>query len=99
MRRRTLRTVPLDLAERTSPGPPAPSRVLVVNAGSSSVKLRLLDGDDSLSWSADLATTDGHVDDRELVDALHDAGPCDAVGHRVVHGGTRFGQPAVIDDA
>ena len=75
------------------------SRVLVVNAGSSSVKLRLLEADDSLTWSADLATTDGEVDDGELADALHGAGPCDAVGHRVVHGGTRFRRPAVIDDA
>ena len=75
------------------------SRVLVVNAGSSSVKLRLLEADDSLTWSADLATTDGEVDDGALADALHGAGPCDAVGHRVVHGGTRFRGPAVIDDA
>jgi acetate kinase len=76
-----------------------PSRVLVVNAGSSSVKLRLIGADESLLWSADLATTDGHVDDGELASALQDAGPCDAVGHRVVHGGTRFREPAVVDDA
>jgi acetate kinase len=61
------------------------------------VKLRLIGPDDSLAWSAGPATNDGHVDESELADALHDAGSCDAVGHRVVHGGTRFRDPVVID--
>ena len=64
-------------------------RLLVVNAGSSSLKLRVLGGDDAVLASHDLAPD-------EPWPALPDV---DAVGHRVVHGGTRFRQPTVVDDA
>lgn len=67
-------------------------RVLVVNAGSSSLKLRLLDADDRVVESADL---DG---DADVGDALASFGPADAVGHRVVHGGPSFTGPVVIDE-
>jgi acetate kinase len=67
-------------------------RVLVVNAGSSSLKLRLVgDGDEQLG-ERDLAA------DEELVD-LGDLAQADAIGHRVVHGGTRFREAVVIDGA
>lgn len=57
-------------------------RVLVVNAGSSSLKVRLLDGDDLVEqWTA----------------LPRRAPDVDAVGHRIVHGGTEFVQPVVID--
>jgi len=59
-------------------------RVLVVNAGSSSLKLRLLGGDDAVEQTAD---TDPGGD---LEAVLRDWPQPDAVGHRVVHGGTRF---------
>jgi acetate kinase len=70
-RRRPPRGPRLDLA--------ALKRVLVVNAGSTSLKLSLVDerGDSSVVKSFE---------------------PADAVGHRVVHGGTRFRDPVVIDD-
>ncbi|WP_103382775.1 acetate/propionate family kinase [Pseudonocardia dioxanivorans] len=68
-------------------------RVLVVNAGSSSVKLRLLGPDDDVEQSAD--TEPG----AELEGVLRDWPVPDAVGHRVVHGGTRFTDPVVIDAA
>jgi acetate kinase len=60
-------------------------RILAVNAGSTSVKVSLIDGSRTLAeWGS-------------LDDALA-AGPApDAVGHRVVHGGHRTG-PAVVDD-
>ncbi|MET1073810.1 MAG: acetate/propionate family kinase [Umezawaea sp.] len=65
-------------------------RVLVVNAGSSSVKLRLLDEHDSVERSEDLpAGTDG-IDTARLADVLRGWPAPDVVGHRVVHGGTRF---------
>ena len=64
-------------------------RVLVVNAGSSSVKLRLLADDDSLAGSVDLPAEEGKVDEGELAPRLSELGPADAIGHRVVHGGTR----------
>jgi acetate kinase len=68
--------------------------VLVVNAGSSSLKLRLLGPDDELQGSADLgADADG------LDEALAELGRPDAVGHRIVHGGERFREPVAIDAA
>jgi acetate kinase len=74
-------------------------RVLVVNAGSSSLKLRVLGSCDELEYSHDLRMTRGRVEAEQLRRALDDAGPVDAVGHRVVHGGTAFREPVVVDDA
>ena len=68
-------------------------RVLVVNAGSSSLKLRLVGADDALLGARDLAPGD------EVGSALDELGDPDAVGHRIVHGGARFSAPVVIDDA
>ena len=67
-------------------------RVLVVNAGSSSLKLRLLGQDDTVEQTAD-AEPGG-----DLEALLRDWPEPDAVGHRVVHGGMRFRDPVVIDD-
>ena len=64
--------------------------VLVVNAGSSSLKLRLLD-EDELVESADLAP------DAAVAAAVRDWPAPDAVGHRIVHGGTSFSGPVVVD--
>jgi len=73
-------------------------RVLVVNAGSSSVKLRLLDGDDTLAFAVDLGEEQGRFDPSAVAAAVSPvADGVDAVGHRVVHGGTRFTGPVVID--
>jgi acetate kinase len=55
-----------------------PERVLVVNAGSTSLKLDLVEGDES-------RPVDGFAE-------------CDAVGHRVVHGGSRFVEPVLVDE-
>jgi acetate kinase len=59
-------------------------RILVVNAGSSSLKLRLLGPDDVVeaSWDALPATLPA----------------TDVVVHRVVHGGTAFQRAVIIDD-
>ena len=73
-------------------------RILVVNAGSSSLKLRLLGSDDQLLAEHDLDApeSDGGPG---LVDAAIAGLPAvDAVGHRVVHGGDHFRQAVVIDD-
>jgi acetate kinase len=73
-------------------------RVLVVNAGSSSLKLTLLDGDDATLEQRELAAPDAQVDPRALRDALRSPlGDAGAVGHRIVHGGTRFSAPVLID--
>jgi acetate kinase len=53
--------------------------VLTVNAGSTSLKLALVEGETS-----------------RPVDGFE---PADAVGHRVVHGGARYTEPVLLDDA
>ena len=72
-------------------------RVLVVNAGSSSLKLAVLDGADTVA-----ATTVerwqgiGHTAPIEAF--LAGCGAVRAVGHRVVHGGPRYTAPVIVDD-
>jgi len=57
-------------------------RVLVVNAGSTSLKLAVVDEEDSTKAVESLAETPDDVA---------------AVGHRIVHGGTRFREPVLLD--
>ncbi|MFL6035971.1 MAG: hypothetical protein ACJ74I_12930, partial [Gaiellaceae bacterium] len=72
---------------RARRGPPGRPRlglaVLVVNAGSTSLKLHVVEDDDSsapvTSWGQSL-------------------GRVRAVAHRVVHGGARIREPVLIDD-
>ena len=71
--------------------------MLVVNAGSSSLKLRLLDGDDVLERCADLPSGPGGVDPADLTGLLRGWPAPDAVGHRVVHGGRSFTGPVQVD--
>lgn len=72
-------------------------RILVVNAGSSSLKLRVLDEADTVVASADLPGGDAGT--AALAAAVAGFGTVDAVGHRVVHGGSRFTAPVVLTDA
>jgi acetate kinase len=76
-------------------------RVLVVNAGSSSLKLSLLDDDDQLAGAKELTAHGGRFDADEVARELErlDAGTADAVGHRVVHGGSEFTGPVRLDAA
>ena len=74
-------------------------RVLVVNAGSSSLKLALLGSDDETVAAVDIAAPDTGIDRVQLRAALADGlAEADAIGHRIVHGGERFNGPALIDD-
>ena len=57
--------------------------ILVANAGSSSLKLSLVEDDDSTRSVASLADAPRGIR---------------AVAHRIVHGGDRFRRPVVIDD-
>jgi len=59
--------------------------ILVVNAGSTSLKLSIVSDDESTE-------TVSSLDDPAALEV-------DAVAHRVVHGGPRFTDPVVIDDA
>ena len=85
-------------------------RVLVLNAGSATLKATVLDMpatdpifDQTVGWSSDRTEPAvGHAIDDTLA-AMADAGIADesvhAVGHRVVHGGERFTVPTLVDDA
>jgi acetate kinase len=70
--------------------------ILVVNAGSSSLKLRLL-GDDDVLGTQDLGPID-RLSEGDLGRALEKLTGFDAVGHRIVHGGVRYREPVVVDD-
>jgi acetate kinase len=73
-------------------------RVLVVNAGSSSLKLRLLDGDDTLIESSDLPADAGGFDAAAVRRELSRWPEPDLVAHRVVHGGVEFTRAVHIDE-
>lgn len=78
-------------------------RVLVVNAGSSTVKLALLDataGTEEVEprLTRELAAPRAQLDPTALHEALAgELGQADAVGHRIVHGGERFREPLRVD--
>jgi acetate kinase len=73
-------------------------RVLVVNAGSSSVKLSLLGPEDETLADRELTAPQAVLDAEQLQSALADGlGEADVVGHRIVHGGGRFRDPVLID--
>lgn len=72
-------------------------RVLVVNAGSSTLKLSLLGNDDELFGTRQLEARRGAVADEGLADAISALGDAEAVGHRIVHGGSRFTQATLIN--
>jgi acetate kinase len=71
-------------------------RVLVVNAGSTSLKLRVVDERDNVIGGTDERASFG---ESALLDRFVTAAPkVGAVGHRVVHGGGSFRAPTVIDE-
>ena len=73
-------------------------RVLVVNAGSSSLKLSLLDADDSELWSSEHAAPRAVVDADVVAAAVAElAATPDVAGHRIVHGGERLRDAVVVD--
>lgn len=70
------------------------AKILVVNPGSSSLKLRVVAGSETVA-SADL-TTIGELDLAVVQRLCGAEGPA-AVGIRVVHGGERYTAPTLID--
>lgn len=72
-------------------------RILVVNAGSSSVKLRVVGAHDETLAERDLATSAQEVSAAALTAEIAGLGAVQAVGHRVVHGGSSFLGATVID--
>jgi len=71
-------------------------RVLVVNAGSSSLKLSVVDGEDRIA-EHELPAGDAPIDAGEVAAAVAGLGPVEAIGHRIVHGGARYRQAVRID--
>ena len=72
--------------------------ILTVNAGSSSLKLRVLGPGDELlrERESEFGGESGEL--RSELEAILAAGPpVDAAGHRVVHGGPDFTAPTVLD--
>jgi acetate kinase len=73
-------------------------RVLTVNAGSSSLKLRLLDSGDAILAEDELALEERRIDQAALAAALDSPlAEAQAIGHRIVHGGERFRSAVKID--
>ncbi len=72
-------------------------RILVVNAGSSSLKLSVLDDGDRVVASENLPAPRGRVDETALRQAIERCAPIEAVGHRIVHGGTEFVEATPLD--
>jgi len=58
----------------------------------------VVDDDDQVSSSADLGAPDAGLAG-QLGDFPAEAGPIDAAGHRVVHGGGRFSAATLVDEA
>jgi acetate kinase len=80
--------------------PPLVVRVLVVNAGSSSVKLSLLGDGDRTMADRELPAPRSELEPGALEAALEAGmGEADAVGHRIVHGGERFREAVRIDSS
>ena len=76
-------------------------RVLVVNAGSSSLKLSLLDRDDTVLGQQNLPISRGQFEPSAVASVLGRLGgdTAEAVGHRIVHGGRQFTEPVRLDAA
>lgn len=72
-------------------------RILVVNVGSTGIKLRVIDDDDAVAGSVDLPSPPD-LGGGVLSSALAELPPFDAVGHRVVHGGSEFRSPTLLDE-
>jgi acetate kinase len=71
-------------------------RILVINVGSTSLKLRVIGEHDRVENSADLAPPLG-LRREALRAALSGLGPVEAVGHRIVHGGPAFTAPVLLN--
>ncbi len=72
-------------------------RVLVVNAGSSSLKVSVVDPDDTTVLEREFKADGGRYRDSELQSAVREMDNVEGVGHRVVHGGARYPASVRVD--
>ncbi len=70
----------------------------MLNCGSATVKWRLFDREKTVAGGLIERVTDHGEALREVLSTVDSSG-LEAVGHRMVHGGLRFTQPTLIDDA
>ena len=75
----------------------APGRILTVNAGSSSLKLRVLDAENEIVSARDGEAIESEAQLRRELEAILAEGPVDAASHRIVHGGPTFTGPTLVD--
>src|SRR5947207_15091919 len=78
-RETTGRTLP---RSPTGPGRTSSLRVLVLNAGSSSLKLSLVDDDDRGLADREVEVAEGRLDEAPLATAIRNIDGTDATGHR-----------------
>jgi acetate kinase len=72
-------------------------RVLTVNTGSSTVKLGVVENEDTLVLHEELSLDDPARTRAVLSEMFRRGSPITAVGHRVVHGGNEFTSPLLLD--
>jgi acetate kinase len=72
-------------------------RVLVVNAGSSSLKVSLVDDGDRVLVEHEFEVSEGRLDEAALASAVRAMDGVEAAGHRIVHGGPRYTASTRID--
>ena len=72
-------------------------RVLVLNAGSSSLKVSLVDEDDRVLVDREFEVAEGRLDEAQMASAVRGMEGVEAIGHRVVHGGPRYRASVRLD--
>jgi len=72
--------------------------ILIVNPGSSSLKLTVVDPDDRVLASETLGHVEGQVEEHAIAEVLDRLPATSAAGIRVVHGGAVFQRPVRVDE-
>jgi len=74
-------------------------KLLVVNAGSSTLRYSLVDSDRQSAIVSDTIDTNRDVSAglRQMLTCLREVPVPDAIGHRVVHGGRSLSEPVLVD--
>jgi acetate kinase len=74
------------------------TEILTLNAGSSSLRAHIVDGDRVLADYGTESPVGSEEARAVLSEVMERASQVDAVGHRLVHGGSRLTEPTVVDD-
>jgi len=75
------------------------ANILVINAGSTSVKYKLFDENEVELAGGQFAEKDYKSSIKQLLRQVVSFGDISGVGHRVVHGGWQFARPVLVDDS